>query len=190
MTQISNFVHQRVQAPSILAGSMAAGGGSSWFAVQTKPKHEKRAAAELEEKGVVVFLPLRTVVRQWSDRKRKLELPLFTNYLFVRIGQDRDERVTVLRTNAVVRFVGKHGGVSIPDEEIDAVLTLLKTGVDFEPYPFGTVGQKVRIRGGSLDGVRGIVVKQNNSHSLILSVECIQRSLAIQLHGYSVESIF
>lgn len=168
---------------------MAAGGGLSWFAVQTKPKHEKRAAAELEEKGIVVFLPLRTVVRQWSDRKRELQLPLFTNYLFVRIGADRDERIAVLRTNAIVRFVGKQGGVSIPDEEIDAVVTLLKTGVPFEPFPFGTVGQRVRIRGGSLDGVQGTVVKQNDGHSLIVSVECIQRSLAIQLRGYSVEPI-
>jgi transcription antitermination factor NusG len=178
-------MHRRAQEPSILAGSMAA--GLSWFAVQTKPRHEKRAAAELEEKGVVVFLPLHAVIRQWSDRKRKLQLPLFPNYLFVRVRADRGERIAVLGTNAIVRFVGKDGGVSIPDEEIEAVSTLLKTGVPFEPCPFGTVGQRVRIRGGSLDGVQGTVVKQNDGDRLIVSVECIQRSLAIELHGYSVE---
>ena len=164
-------------------------GESSWFAVHTKPRHEKRAAAELREKGVIVFLPLFSALHQWSDRKRLVELPLFTNYVFVQIGEERDARITVLRTNGVVAFVGMRGlGAPIPDEQIHAVQMILRERVSFTPYPFLSVGQKVRIRGGSLDGIEGFLSRVNGDSSLIVSVHGIQRSLAIRIAGYRVEA--
>src|SRR5450755_3180721 len=97
-------------------------GAGEWFALQTKPRHEKKAAVELEEKDVVVFLPLYNAIHQWSDRTREVQLPLFPNYVFVRIGASLSERTVVLRTNGVRSFVGMRGtGVSVPDEEIDAI---------------------------------------------------------------------
>jgi transcriptional antiterminator NusG len=161
----------------------------SWFAVQTKPRHEKRVAAGLQEKGVLVFLPLFSAVHQWSDRRRLVELPLFTNYVFVRIGVERDVRIPVLRTNGVVGFVGMRGlGVPIPDEQIHAVRTILRERVSVTPYPFLNVGQRVRIRGGSLDGIEGFLLAANCDSSLIVSVHGIQRSLAIRIAGYRVEA--
>jgi transcription antitermination factor NusG len=161
----------------------------SWFAVQTKARHEKRVAAGLKEKGVVVFLPLFSALHQWSDRKRLLELPLFPNYLFVRIGVDRDVRITALRTNGIVGFVGMRGlGAPIPDEQIHAVQTILTEKVSVTPYPFLNVGQKVRIRGGSLDGIEGLLLRVNGDSSLVISVRGIQRSLAIRIEGYTVEA--
>ena len=160
-----------------------------WFAVQTKAKHERRVAAELEEKGVVVFLPLFTEVHQWSDRKRKVEIPLFDTYLFVRVGEDRKTRVTVLQTNGVFRFVGSRGaGVVIPDEQVEAIRAIVSNNIPFVPYPFLGVGKKVRIRGGSLEGLQGVILSINGDQSLIVSVESIQKSIAIRISGYQLEA--
>jgi transcription antitermination factor NusG len=166
-----------------------AAGAGEWFALQTKPRHEKRVVSQLEEKDVVVFLPLYNAVHQWSDRRREVQLPLFPNYVFVRLGGTRSERAVVLQTNGVRSFVGMRGtGISVPDEEIDAIQRILAKRVPFTNYPFLNVGQKVRIRGGSLDGVHGLLTAVNNDRSLVVSVECIQRSIAIRIDGYGVEA--
>lgn len=161
----------------------------SWFAIQTKPRHEKRVGAELEEKGITVFLPVFSEVRQWSDRKRKIELPLFANYLFIRISEDRNVRASVLRTNGVFRFVGVRGvGVPIPDDQIEGIQKIVREKIPFLPYPFFGVGKTVRIRGGSLDGLKGVVLSLNGDQSLIVSIEGIQRSIAIRIAGYQIEA--
>ena len=161
-----------------------------WFALQTKPRHEKKVAADLEKQQIDVFLPTFKTVRQWSDRRQELQLPLFPNYVFVRIGQNRNERSAVLRTQGVRWFVGLRGtGVAVPDDEIEAIQKILAEGVAFTDYPFLEVGQKVRIRGGSLDGVHGVLAAVNNDRSLVVSVKCIQRALAIRVDGYGIEPI-
>jgi transcription antitermination factor NusG len=166
------------------------GGAGDWFAVQTKPRHEKKAALELEGKDVEVFLPLYNAVHQWSDRSQEVQLPLFPNYVFVRIGGSLRERTAVLRTNGVRSFVGMRGtGTAVPDEEIEAIQRILAKKVPFTDYPFLNIGQKVRIRGGSLDGVQGILTAVSNDRSLVVSVECIQRSIAIRIDGYGVDPI-
>jgi transcriptional antiterminator NusG len=162
----------------------------NWFAVQTRPRHEKRVALALECKGICAFLPVHRAVRQWSDRKQVLELPLFSNYVFVKTDNGREARAGILRTDGVVRFVGSGGlGTAIPEEQMDAIRTVIKEEVAFTHHPFLTVGQKVRIRGGSLDGVQGIFLSTKGDQSLIVSVETIQRSLALRVDGYVVEAI-
>lgn len=161
-----------------------------WFAIQTKPRHEKRVALELEEKDVQVFLPLYTTLRQWSDRRQQVQLPLFPSYVFVRVGGSRSQRTVVLQTNGVRSFIGMHGaGVMVPDEEIETIQKVLAERVSFTNYPFLNVGQKVRIRGGSLDGVHGILTAVSNDRTLVVSIECIQRSLAIRIDGYGVDPV-
>ena len=160
---------------------------SSWFAIQTRPRHEKKVAEGLREKSVTTFLPLFAAWHQWSDRRRLIEMPLFPGYVFVRIGGAADSRVPVLRTNGVVNFVGIRGtGVAIPDSQIEAVQTILDRQIPFAPHPFLSVGRRVRIQGGSLDGLQGILVAKNTDQSLIVSVELIQRSLVIRIAGYGV----
>ncbi len=160
----------------------------TWFAIQTSPRHEKKVAAELREKGVSVFLPLFSEKRQWSDRRKLVEAPLFPQYAFVRISPKPGDRIAVLRTAGVRGFVGKRGvGVAVPDCEIDAIRTVLTQGVTFNSHAFLNVGKRVRIRGGSLDGVEGILTAVNNDATLVVSVELIQRSLAIRIAGFAVE---
>jgi transcription antitermination factor NusG len=161
----------------------------AWFAVQTWPRYEKKVTAELGNRSVEVFLPLQGAVHQWSDRRRVVQLPLFPNYVFVRIPGRLDSRITVLRTSGVIGFVGARGtGTSIPDSEIDAIRYILESGIAYDNYPFLRVGHRVRIRGGSLDGVEGILVEKNGDQSLLVSINIIQRSLAVRLAGYRVEA--
>jgi transcription antitermination factor NusG len=163
----------------------------SWYAVQTRPRHEKKVTFELQNnKEITAFLPLCASTRQWSDRRVTLDMPLFPGYVFVRIPHDLKMRVAVLRTYGVAGFVGPRGiGVSIPDAQIEGVQAVLSRGIPFSPFPFLDIGKRVRIRDGSLQGVEGILTAVNGDNSLVISVELIQRSLAIRVTGYTVEPV-
>lgn len=160
-----------------------------WYAVQTRSRHEKKAAAELGEKGIYCFLPLTTQIHQWSDREKEVEVPLFPGYLFVNTLTIPEVRVSVLRTSGITSFVGNQGkGTPIPDKQIEAVQALVNQRVPMTAHPFLSVNQKVRIRGGSLDGVEGVLVGVNPDLSLVVSVDLIQRAVAIRVSGYEVEA--
>lgn len=161
-----------------------------WYAVRTRSRHEKVAARELEVQGINVFLPLISSVRQWSDRRTKVELPLFPGYAFVRVSYLTPDRVRVLRSTGVVSFVGQNpAGTWIPDEQIESIRTILLRGVPVKDHPFLSVGQRVRVKSGSLCGVEGILVGVKGSHTLVISVQPIQRSLCISLDDYEVEKV-
>lgn len=161
-----------------------------WFAVQTLPRYEKKVEAELGRKDVEVFLPLYSCERQWSDRRRTIQSPLFPSYLFVRILWTLDSRTRVLRTNGVLQFVGcQISGQPVSEREIESVRTLVEQRVHFEHHPFLTMGQRVRIRGSSLDGIEGVLLAKNSDLSLVVSVSILQRSLAIRVAGYQVEPV-
>jgi len=174
---------------SFLLGSKEASIDKVWVAVQTWPRYEKKVAAELERKELEVFLPLLACQHKWSDRRQTVQLPLFPSYLFVRIPETVDRRVAVLRTNGVIHFVGARiMGTPIPEGEIESVRLLLERGISFQNHPFLNVGQRVRIRGSSLDGVEGILVAKNEDLSLVVTIQIIQRSLAIRVAGYRIEA--
>ncbi|MFZ3217906.1 MAG: UpxY family transcription antiterminator [Candidatus Acidiferrales bacterium] len=160
----------------------------AWFAVQTRPRHEKKVSAELQEKGISAFLPLVPTVRQWSDRRRVVEMPLFSQYVFVRIAQSLNTRVSVLRTNGVTNFVGTRGiGLPIPNEQIERVQAVVAQGVPVSAHPYLSVGKRIRIKGGSLDGLQGILTAVHGDQTLVVSVELIHRSIAIRIAGFTVE---
>jgi transcription antitermination factor NusG len=160
----------------------------SWYAVHTKARHEKRAAAQLEEKHICTFLPLLRQIRSWSDRRVKVEVPMFSCYAFVRIAQKTEERLKVLRTPSILGFVGcERQGTAIPDEQIESLQTILSHEVPCLPYPFLRVGKRVRIRGGSLDGVEGILVRRGADQRLVISVELLRRSVSLRIDGYDIE---
>jgi len=159
-----------------------------WYAIRTRSRHEKMVAEQLEKQGIESFLPLVKRTRQWSDRTKEVELPVFSGYSFVRMIFSSAARLRVLQTHGVVGFVGPNNlGAAIPDSEIQDVRTLLTSNVRFEERPFLRVGQRVRIRGGSLDGVEGILAAHEEDQSLVISVTLIQRSLSVRIQGYEVE---
>jgi transcription antitermination factor NusG len=162
----------------------------NWYAIRTRSRHERVAERQLQAQGVEVFCPVISQIHQWSDRRKLVESPLFAGYAFVRIASSPEERVRVLRTQGVVELVGGRGqGTPIPAEQMEAVRAVVASSAPFTKHAFLKVGQRVRIRGGSLDGVEGILLAQNGSRSLIISIEPIQRSLSIRIEGYQVEPV-
>lgn len=164
--------------------------GLNWYAVHTRSRHEKLVGRHLESQGFSALVPLTTEVRQWSDRRKLVELPLFPGYAFVRMVYEPEQKLRVLGTDGIVNFVGVHGqGIPIPDRQIDDLQTLLQAKVPVESHPFLKVGQRVRICSGSLNGTEGILVGQESDRMLVISVELIQRSVSIRLQGYEVEAV-
>jgi transcription antitermination factor NusG len=162
----------------------------NWYGLQTRARHEKIVVKRLEERGVTTFLPLVTEVHRWSDRKKSVQTPLFGCYVFARFVPNRSERLRALRVEGVFGLVGASGeGVPIPDEQINAVRSLVEGQFPWTSHPFLKIGQRVRIRSGALDGLEGILVSRNGDRTLVISVDAIQRSLAVRVEGYEVEPV-
>jgi transcription antitermination factor NusG len=161
-----------------------------WYGLQTRPRHEKIVAQRLEERGVTTFLPLVTETHRWSDRKKSVQVPLFSCYVFARFVPNRTERLRVLRVDGVFNLVGARGeGAPIPDEQICAVRNVVEGQLPWSTHPFLKIGQRVRIRSGALDGLEGILVSRNGDRTLVISVDAIQRSLSVRVEGYEVEPV-
>jgi transcription antitermination factor NusG len=161
-----------------------------WYAVHTRARHEKRVAQRLEEQGVTTFLPLVGEIHRWSDRRKKVELPLFSCYVFIKVSLTGEQRLRIYRVNGVFGIVGtQKEAVAIPDYQIDSVHTLIAQQLPWAFHPFLKIGQRVRVRGGSLDGVEGVLQRREGDRTLLLSVDAIQRCLAVRIEGYDVEPV-
>jgi transcription termination/antitermination protein NusG len=181
-------VAREAQVPPVTFPAIAA--QPRWYAVRTRSRHEKLVARQLETQGIESFLPVVNKINQWSDRKKEVQEPLFSGYTFVRLDHSSNDRVRVLQTQGVVQFVGVQGvGVPIPDQEIENINTLLSSKMGYQERPFLYVGQRVRICGGALDGLEGILTAENNDQSVVISVGLIQRSLSVRVAGYNVEPL-
>lgn len=159
-----------------------------WFAIYTNPRHEKKVAEQLSQRNLESFLPLYFSVRRWKNGcKTKVALPLFPGYLFVRIS--REQRIRVLEMSGVLWFVGI-GGKPTPllDSEIDA----LRAGVqafNCEPHPYLVVGEKARIKKGPLEGFEGVLVRKKGGLRVVISLELIMKSIAIEVDATEVEPV-
>jgi transcription antitermination factor NusG len=159
-----------------------------WFALYTRHQHEKSVAQLLERKGVEVFLPLYKALHRWKDRVKELSLPLFPNYVFVLGGDER--RGAILATPGVYDFVRQGGWPApIPSQEIEAVRTAVARGLHVEPHPFLNTGDRVRVKSGPLEGVEGILVRKKGLYRLVLSVEMLERSIAVEAEAADVERV-
>ncbi len=160
-----------------------------WYVVQTRYRFENKVASQLQGKGVEVFLPLLNETHRWSDRQKIISLPLFSGYVFVRLQPSVPSRARVLRTEGVMGFVQVHGDASpIPARQIDDLRRLLTHKLPCALHAFLRIGQRVRIRGGCLDGLEGILA-QSNQKTLLISIECIERSVAVTIEGYELEPV-
>jgi transcription termination/antitermination protein NusG len=159
-----------------------------WYAAYTCANHEKRVRDQLEERSVESFLPLYETVRRWKDRRMNLQLPIFPGYVFVRMGLA--DRLRVLQVPSVVRLVGFNGQLSaLPDEEMEGLKKGLARGVLAEPYPFLSVGRRVRVKAGPLSGVEGIVIRRKNRLRLVISLDLIQRAAAVEVEAADLEPL-
>jgi transcription antitermination factor NusG len=150
-----------------------------WFAIYVMPRHEKRIAQHLQVRQIEHFLPLYETRRKWRDGSNvTVQLPLFPGYLFVRLL--RGQRVRALEVPGVFSAVGKRESSIISDIYIDSLRKIVSLG-KAEPYPYLAVGTLVHIRFGALAGLQGIVVRQKASCRVILSLELIKKSVAVEV---------
>lgn len=153
---------------------------SHWFALRVRPKHERTAAFGLRRQGFEEYLPLQRVRRRWSDRIKELEAVLFPGYLFCRFAYA--DRLQVLNSPGIQSIVG-FGRTEIPvdDAEICSIRALLATGRVVEPWPFLRIGSDVSIESGPLAGLRGIVLREKDPWRVVVSVEALDRSVAVEV---------
>jgi transcription antitermination factor NusG len=162
----------------------------NWYALLTRARHEKVVAQRLHEIGVTSFLPLVSEVRKWSDRKKLVEFPLFSCYVFARLTPTNEGRLKALRIDGVYSLVGTRAeGTPIPEEQIETIRKIAAERVPWQAHPFLKIGQRVRIRSGALNGVEGILVARSGESTLVVSIDAIQRSLSVRIDGYAVEPI-
>jgi len=161
-----------------------------WYAVRTRCRIEKKIAVQLQDKGVEAFLPTVRQVHRWSDRRKVVELAMLPGYVFTRIALASPARLCVLQTFGVFSFVAFNGSVPpIPTQQIEELQRLSENHVACSEYPYIKVGQRVRIRGGCLQGLECILVSRQGEDKLLLSIEPIQRSLSIPVGAYTLEPI-
>lgn len=157
-----------------------------WYALYTRARCEKKVAQLLCEKGVETFLPLRTETRQWHDRKKKVTVPLFANYVFTRITMP--QRVFVVQTSGVVRIVSFSQGPSpIPDHEINAIRRILMSPASYEVTNFFTIGDEVEIRNGLFAGIRGRLIEYRGKSRLVVGIKQIGQALSVELSPNDIQ---
>lgn len=151
-----------------------------WFAVLVRTGREKTANLLLENAGYECFLPVSKSRRQWSDRTKLIEVPLFPGYLFCRMNPHN--RLTVLMTPGVMQIVGV-GKTPVPveEEEVEAIQRVQKSGLSAMPWPYMQIGNVAQILEGPLRGLTGIIVKIKSGMKLVLSVSLLQRSVAVEV---------
>jgi transcription antitermination factor NusG len=159
---------------------------SPWWALYTRHQHEKTVADMLSAKGFEVFLPLYESTRRWKDRTKILSLPLFPCYLFLRGGLDRKLQVVTTPGVHMILYRGEHVAV-VPEQEMRSIQKAVDGSSRLEPHPFLRCGMRVRVIRGALEGVEGVLVRKKNLCKLVLSVEMLAQSVAVEIHASDVE---
>lgn len=155
-------------------------GEARWFAAYTQANHEKRVAEQLGDRCIEQFLPTYESVRRWKDRRMRLQVPLVPGYVFVHIPLE--QRFEVLQVRSVVRLVGFNGyPAALPDDEIETLRRGLAQRLQAEPHPYLKVGRRVHIRSGPLQGLEGVLVNRKGRSRVVLSIELILRSIAVEV---------
>jgi transcription antitermination factor NusG len=164
----------------------ADGQQSHWYAAHVRSRHERQVARQLEERRVSCFLPVYRSVRRWKDRRKELDMVLFPGYVFVHL--DLKDRLRVLQVPSVVRFVSFNGyPAPLPDGDIEALSNGLAKGVRAEPHPYLKVGNRVRVKYGPMAGTQGILVRRKDKFRIVLSIDLIMRSVAVEVDEADVE---
>lgn len=191
-TQLSGNGEALIQHVNEISGCLGTseieGSTPHWYAVRTSSRHEKRVQEYLQYRDIECFLPLHRTIHRWRNGcKVQVELPLFPNYLFVKT--DPRFRVRVLEVPGTVSFVGSGSELwPLPTFEIESLRSSLHLR-KFEPHDYLVVGQRVRIKAGPLDGLAGILVRKCNGLRVVLSLDLIRQSVAVEVDADDLEVI-
>jgi len=152
-----------------------------WHVIYTRPRWEKKLNNLLLEKNIESFLPLYKTFRQWSDRKKKVELPLFNSYLFVKIS--KNQYYEVLSTPGAVKYIYFEGKAAVLNEnQIEAIKKLIQSDITFEVLEnILPIGTKVAITKGALQGLQGEIVEYKGSMRTCIRIDQINRSVLVNV---------
>ncbi len=162
----------------------------NWYALYVKSRHEFIVESELRRKEVDAFLPSVRIARQWKDRKKFVDFPLFPGYLFVCIHERPEEYVNVLRTRGAVRFISGESGcpAQVSPEEIDSLRLIIESGQSIDIYPRLREGAPVRVKRGPLTGAAGLIVKKLDQYIFVVNVDILGRSVGVKIYADDIES--
>lgn len=153
---------------------------SAWFALAVAPRHERTVERGLTRLGVEAFVPWHRVRRRWSDRIKELELNLFPGYVFCRLGSGG--KLVVARQPGIYGIVGAGASAAvIPDADIQAVRSVIASGLPLGPWPYLREGQRVRIRHGSLAGIEGTLAQIRDRCRVVIHVDILCRAVAVEI---------
>lgn len=165
---------------TVLSSTSANSAELLWYVLRVRSNHERTAAAHLRSRGLEEFTPTYRTERQWSDRKKHVELCLFPGYVFCRL--DASDRLPALSVPGAVGLVGFGTGPSpVPEEEIESVRQMVSSGLLVAPWPFLRTGQRVLVERGPLTGVEGILQEVKKTFRLVVSIEMLQRSVSAEV---------
>jgi transcriptional antiterminator NusG len=176
---------RQVPQPSVLTAEEAA-----WYALYTRSRFEKKLLGELTERSVEVFLPMREILSRWKDRKKRVWLPVFPGYIFVRQVDSAVNRHRVLNIPGAVRFVSFEGHpVPVPEEQIEGVRRFLESHLSVDPYPYIKVGRRVEVIAGPLKGVQGRLVQKKGRFRFVLQVDLIRQAISVEIDASDVRPL-
>lgn len=160
---------------------------SQWYALRTRSRHEKLVRDQLEKQGIEPLLPTVRRLSQWKDRKKEIEVPLFSGYCFVRLSQQN--KLPVQKVAGVVEVVGSGNRPEpIPDEEIEALRTLVNSVLPYDSHPYLFEGMAVEVVRGPLQGVHGILMRKDKRHRLVIGIRLIQQAAVVEIDAMDVVS--
>jgi transcription antitermination factor NusG len=159
-----------------------------WYALRTKSRHEKLVRDQLDKQGIERLLPTVKRLSQWKDRKKEVEVPLFSGYCFVRFSQQ--EKMPVQKTTGVVEIVGSGSRPEpIPEQEIEALRRLMTSVLPYDSHPYLHEGMQVEVVRGPLQGVHGILLRKEKRHRLVIGVRLIQQAAAVEIDINDVAAV-
>jgi transcription antitermination factor NusG len=150
-----------------------------WYALRTKSRHEKFVRDQLNKQGIEPLLPTVKRLSQWKDRKKEIEVPLFSGYCFVRFG--KEGKLPVQKVVGVLEVVGNKRPEPIPEEEIESLKTLMTSILPYDPHPYLHEGMRVEVVRGPLQGVHGILLRKEKRHRLVIGVRVIQQAAVVEI---------
>lgn len=165
-----------------------------WYAVHTKSRHEYKARTSLLQKSLTAYLPEMEVWSKRKDRRKKITVPLFPGYLFVEVDTlDNHVKLAILKTVGVVKILGKKENaepIAVPDDKIEAIRRLLEKKAEVFTFQYPKEGQAAKIINGPFAGIEGTVVKCDVEKEIfVVSIDLLQRSVAIKLEGFQISKI-
>ncbi|MBZ0156125.1 MAG: UpxY family transcription antiterminator [Alphaproteobacteria bacterium] len=164
--------------------------GMHWYALHVRSRHEFVARDELLRKGIDVYLPALRQCRQWKDRKKTVDFPLFPGYCFVHIPPRPEEFVAVLKTKGAVTLLSAKPGIPtpVPPEEILSLRILVESGTELDIYPHLREGMRVRVKRGPLKGAEGVLEKKEEQYLFTVGIELLGRSISVKVYADDIEA--